>query len=79
MRVFFVKSGKWGCFFVKSGPFHNAGCNYVQYLYFFILHFTYLGVRTHSTHPLPTGLITNITSCRTVSWRRHRPCALCVR
>ena len=24
---------------------------------FFILHFTYLGVRTHPTHPLPTGLL----------------------
>jgi len=24
---------------------------------FFILHFTYLGVRTHPTHPLLTGLV----------------------
>ena len=25
---------------------------YVQYQYFFVLHFTYLGVHTHPTHPL---------------------------
>jgi len=44
---------KWGVFFVKSGPFLNAGC--IMYIsVFFILHFTYFGgcvVRTHLTHP----------------------------
>jgi len=58
---FFVKSGKWGCF-VKSGPFLNAGC--IMYsISIFILHFTYLGVRTHPTHPLAYGPVT--TSSRT--------------
>jgi len=66
-NVFFVKkSGKWGvfckkvenleCFFVKSGPFLNAGC--IMYsISIFILHFTYFGgvVRTQRT-PLPSGL-----------------------
>jgi len=51
--VFFVKkSGKLGCF-VKKWTFSQRMVHYVQYQYFFILHFTYLGVRTH---PLPTGL-----------------------
>jgi len=39
----YKKSGKWGvCFFVKSGPFLNAGC--IMYsISIFILHFTHLG------------------------------------
>ena len=40
MRECFVKGGK--SFFVKSGPFLNAGC--IMYsISIFILHFTYLG------------------------------------
>ena len=50
--VFFCKkSGKWGVFFVKSGPFLNAGC--IMYSISIFLHFTYLGVRTQPTHPTP--------------------------
>ena len=34
-----------GCFFVKKWTFPQHGVHFVQYQYFFILHFTYLGVR----------------------------------
>jgi len=66
--VFCKKSGKWGrCFFVKSCPFLNAGC--IMYsISIFILHFTYLGVRTHPTHPLPTGLQTDNSTTTTLSF-----------
>ena len=44
VECFFVKkSGKWGCFFVKKWNFPQCRVHYVQYQYFFILHFTYLG------------------------------------
>ena len=46
-----VKSGKWGVFFCKNWTFPQRRVHYVQYQYFFILHFTSLGVRTHPTHP----------------------------
>jgi len=39
--VFFVKKVENGKYFVKSGPFLNAGC--IMYSINFILHFTYLG------------------------------------
>ena len=42
-----------GVFFVKKWTFPYALCTV---LVFFILHFTYLGVRTHPMHPPPTGL-----------------------
>jgi len=45
--------------FVKKWTFPQRRVHYVQYQYFFILHFTYLGggcVRTQRTPPLPTGL-----------------------
>ena len=45
-----------GVFLLKSGPFLNAGCILYSISIFFILHFTYLGVYTHPTHPLPAGL-----------------------
>jgi len=42
-----------GVFFVKSGLFLNA--------VFFILHFTYLGVRTHPTHTPTYGPVEPMT------------------
>jgi len=55
-RGCFVKVENGG-FFVKSGPFLDAGCILYSISIFLILHFTYLGgVRTHPKHPLPTGL-----------------------
>ena len=47
-----------GVFFCKKWTFPQRRVHYIQYQYFFILHFTYFGggVRTHRTHPLPTGL-----------------------
>ena len=47
-----------GVFFCKKMDFPQRRVHYVQYQYFFILHFTYWGggcVRTQRT-PLPTGL-----------------------
>jgi len=62
---FCKKSGKWGCFVKKSGKW-GVFCKKVDLSstqgalctvsVFFTLHFTYSGVRTHPTHPLPTGL-----------------------
>ena len=49
---------KWkmgGVFCKKSGPFLNAGCIMYSISIFFILHFTYLGVRTHPTDPPAYG------------------------
>ena len=55
--LFGKKVENWGCFFVKSGPYLNAGCIMCS-ISIFILHFTYLGgVRTDPTHPLPTGAL----------------------
>jgi len=48
---FFVKKVEMGALFVKKWTFLQRRVHYVQYQYFFILHFTYLGVRTHPTHP----------------------------
>ena len=53
-----------GCFFVKKWTFPQLMVHYVQYQYFFILHFTYLG-RGKSAYapcappvtPLPTDLL----------------------
>ena len=54
--VFFVKkSGKGVCFFVKKWSFPQRRVHYVQYQYFLFLHFTYLGVRPHPTHPPAYG------------------------
>jgi len=48
--VFFCKkSGKCGCFFVKSGPFLNAGCIVYAVSVFFILHFAYLVLQSIAT------------------------------
>ena len=54
--VFCKKNGKWGVFRVKKWTFPQRRVHYVQYQYFFIVHFTYLGgcVRTQRA-PLPTG------------------------
>jgi len=47
-----VKSGKWGVFFVKSGPFLNAGCiMYSISIFLFYILLLWGCVRTH-THPL---------------------------
>ena len=51
----FVKSGKYGVFFCKKWTFRQRRVHYVQYQYFFILHFTYLGLRTHPTHAPAQG------------------------
>jgi len=56
--VFCKKKCKMGVFFVKSGPFLNAGCIIysISIFLFYILLILGGGVRTHRTHPLPTGL-----------------------
>ena len=47
-----------GVFFCKKKwTFPQRRVHYVQYQYFFISHFTYLGGCMHPTHPLPTGLL----------------------
>jgi len=64
MGGFFVKKWKMGGvfrkkvengFFVTKLTFPQRRVHCVQYQYFFILHFTYLGVRTHPTHPTAYG------------------------
>ena len=56
------KKWKIGGVLQKSGPFLNAGCILYSISIFFILHFTYLGMRMHPTRPpaygpeLPTKL-----------------------
>jgi len=55
----FVKqSGKWGVFFCKKkvdlASTQSAFCTVTV---FFILHFTYLRVHTHPTHPPAYGLV----------------------
>ena len=44
----------WGVF-CKKWTFRQRRVHYVQYQYFFILHFTYLGLRKHPTHPPAQG------------------------
>jgi len=46
-----------GGVFVKKWIFPQCRMHYVQYQYFFISNFTYLGLRTHPMHPLPTDLV----------------------
>ena len=48
-----------GVFFVKKWTFLPQNETKLMLDLFFILHFTYLGVRTHPTNPLPTGLISD--------------------
>jgi len=63
-RCFFCKKVKNGGVFVKQwkmGGYKKVDLSSMQgasctVLVFIILHFTYLGVHTHPTHPLPTGL-----------------------
>ena len=43
-------------FFVKKVDLPSTQGALFTVSVFFILHFTYLGVYTHPTHPLPTGL-----------------------
>ena len=46
---------KWGVFFVKKVDLSSIRrVHYVQYQYFFILHFTYLG-GAYPTHPPAFG------------------------
>ena len=47
-----VKKVENGVFCKKKWTFPQRRVHCVQYQYFF-LHFTYLGVRTHPTHPPP--------------------------
>jgi len=47
-----------GVFLQKKWTFPQRRVHYVQYQYF-ILHFTYLGVRTHPTHPYGLGTCAN--------------------
>jgi len=63
--VFLVNKVENGGVFVKKWTFPQRTVHYVQYQYFFILHFTYLGegVGTHPTHPLPTGLGLGLRLC----------------
>ena len=79
MGVFFVKkSGKWEVFFVKKwkmGFFCNKvdlsstqGALCTVSVFFFILHFTYLGVRTHPTHPTAYGPGGDIPSSSPDRW-----------
>ena len=52
-------------FFVKSGPFPHKMKLMLD------LHFTYFfwgGVRTHPTHPLPTGLEVKVHSFSSLHW-----------
>ena len=44
-----------GVLFCKKWTFPQRTVHYVQYQYFFILHFTYLGVRTLPTQPSAHG------------------------
>jgi len=53
--VFFVKKVE-NVFFCKKWTFPQRRVHYVQYQYFFILHFTYLGGAYAPDAPLPTGL-----------------------
>jgi len=67
--LFLLKCGKWGvlfckknvgnggCFLYKSGPFLNAGCIMYSISIFLFYILLIWGVRTHLTHPLPTGLL----------------------
>jgi len=71
MRVFrrkkSKKSGKGGgVFFVKKWTFPQRRVHYVQYQYFYILHFTYFGVYA----PNATGLKT-IRARRATAMRLH--------
>ena len=69
--MFFYKiSGKWGCFFVKKWSFPQRRVHYVQYRYFFILHFTYWGVRT-PTHPPAYGSVVGADVRRGSNVRSH--------
>jgi len=85
--VFCKKSGKWwvffckkvennrGCFFVKSGPFLNAGC--IMYS-ISIVYFTFClfgGAYAPNAPPLPTGLWCTVSLCVCVSVGHN--CELC--
>jgi len=48
---------KWGGAFCKKVDLSSTQGVLYTVSVFFILHFTYLGVRMHPTHPLPTGLL----------------------
>ena len=63
--VFYKRSGKWGCFCKKVDLSSTQGALCIVSV-FFTLHFTYLGVRTHPTPPLPTGLynVVCMLTCR---------------
>ena len=53
--LFGKKVENWGVFFVKSGPYLNAGCIMcsISIFYFTFYLFAWGGVRPHPTHPPP--------------------------
>ena len=56
-----VKSGKWGVFFVKIGPFLNAGCIMYSISIFYFTFYFFGGAYAPNARPLPyTGLLLNI-------------------
>ena len=65
---FFCKKVENGKYFVKSGPFLNAGCNMYGISIFYFTFYLFGGcVRTKRT-PLPTGLDSNYAPLP--YWRR---------
>jgi len=46
---------KWNGFLLKNWTFRQRKVHYVQYQYY-LFYSLLIGVRTHPTHPLPTGL-----------------------
>jgi len=59
--VFLGKRVENGEGFVKSGPFLDAGCIVYSISIFYFTFCLFGGVRTHATHPLPTGLQLSVT------------------
>ena len=55
--VFCWKSGKWGVFFVKSGPCLNAGCILYSNSIFYFTFYLFGGAYAPNAPPLPTGLV----------------------
>ena len=48
---------KWGVFFCKKVDLSSMQDAFSTVSVFFISNFTYLGLRTHPMHPLPTDLV----------------------
>ena len=64
-NVFFVKSGKLGCFckkvengfFLKSGPFLNAGCIMYNISIFYFIFYSFGGAYAPNAPPAYTCLV----------------------